>query len=163
MPTARDATITTCWNHMKGRVMDAGYRLLEHTADVGLTVWAPDPARAFVQAARGMFAIILGGEPEHVGAGLPAERELEITGRDWPQLLVNWLAELLFHFEVETFVPQQVTMRACAPPRCAARIKGIRLTGPESARGVGVKAVTYHQLAVDVRPERTDLRVVFDI
>ena len=42
--------------------MNAGYRLLDHTADVGLIAWGPDPAQAFTEAARGMRAAGRRGE-----------------------------------------------------------------------------------------------------
>ena len=39
---------------------DVGFAFLEHTADVGVKAWGPDPGAAFAAATRGMYAIILG-------------------------------------------------------------------------------------------------------
>jgi SHS2 domain-containing protein len=142
----------------------SGYQVLEHTADIGLTAWGPDPAGAFVEAVRGMFAILLGQDPTcWSGAGRAATVEVAVTGADWPALLVNWLSEFLFRFEVDAFVPRRLTIRACAPPRCEAQVEGICVEDPSHIGGVAIKAVTYHQLAVDVSPARTELRVIFDI
>ena len=144
--------------------MEAGYRLLEHTADVGVSAWGPDPGRAFAEAARGMFAVILGEDPATwAGSGRGVALEVVAHGDDWPALLVNWLAELLFHFEVENLVPQRIAVSTCAPPRCAARVEGVYADDPSQLGGVAIKAVTYHQLAVTVTSSRTDLRVFFDI
>lgn len=145
--------------------MDAGYVLLDHTADAGLIAWGPRPDHAFAAAARGMFAIILGRDPEELpesDAGLP--ERVEVAAPDWPSLLVNWLAELLFLFEVDGLVPARIEFERCAPPDCLALVHGWRLesTG-EFAEGVGIKAVTYHQIRVEVNQDRTDLRVIFDI
>lgn len=142
----------------------AGYALLDHTADVGVQAWGPDPAAAFAQAARGMFAIILDADPvSWKGAGEPATREASVEGTTWPALLVNWLAELLYLFEVDRFVPREIAMRDCAPPRVAATLQGTVLAVMDEAAGTAVKAVTYHQLAVEIAPTRTELRVILDI
>lgn len=144
--------------------MEAGYQLLEHTADVGVSAWGPDPAHAFAEAARGMFAVILGEDPAGwSGSGRTITLDVTVNGEDWPTLLVNWLAELLFRFEVEGVVPQRIAVSVCAPPRCEARIEGIAVDDPSQLGGVAVKAVTYHQLMVDIAPARTQVRVFFDI
>lgn len=131
---------------------------------MGLAAWGADPAQAFAQAAWGMFAIILGADPAGwTGSGAPRAREVSVAGADWPELLVNWLVELLFHFDVDGLVPRRIAMAHCTPPRCAARLEGVCLADPGQAVGVGIKAVTYHQLVVQVAPQRTDLRVIFDI
>lgn len=146
------------------RTQESGYEILEHTADIGVTAWGPTPADAFAAAARGMFAIMLGYDPqEWRGNGRPATIEVEVTGEDWPALLVNWLSELLFHFEVDWFVPLSYEFHECAPPRCQARVTGRNLERLDDVSGVGIKAVTYHQIAVQVGETRTDVRVIFDI
>ena len=138
--------------------------MFEHTADAGLVAWGPDPARAFAQATWGMFEIVLGDDPQALPVpGEPETVEVEVHGQTWDDLLVNWLAELVFWFDVEDFVPRQIAFSECAPPRCAARLLGTRLDDPDEAGGVCIKAVTYHQLSVNVAPGRTELRVIFDI
>lgn len=145
----------------------SGYKLFDHTADAGLTAWGSDPQGAFAEATRGMFAIVLGmgaNPTEHAETqGTAGTLEVEVEGHDWPNLLVNWLAEFVFHFDVDGFVPQQIGFKECAPPHCEATVQGVYLEDPEQAGGVGIKAITYHQLEVSVTPERTELRVIFDI
>jgi SHS2 domain-containing protein len=142
----------------------AGYALLDHTADVGVRAWGPDPAAAFAQAARGLFAIVLDADPvTWSGPGDSATRELRTEGATWQALLVNWLAELLYLFEVEHFVPRTIAVHECAPPRVAATLGGTVLESTAEAGGTAVKAVTYHRLAVEIAPERTDVRVILDI
>ncbi len=142
--------------------IDAGYVLLEHTADVGLKAWGPTPAAAFAAAARGMYAITLGRDPDEA-YGTKATHTISISGATWADLLVNWLAELLFQFSVEGLVGQAFDFSACAPPRCAATVAGVVLEDEEQVEGGEIKAVTYHHLEVDYRPDRTTLQVVFDI
>jgi len=142
----------------------AGYAQIDHTADVGVSAWGPTPASAFAEVALGMFAIMLDADPTTwQGAGEPAEHRVRVSGSGWPLLLVNWLSELLFLFEVERFVPRTICLTECAPPHCAATLIGTRLASMDEAAGTSVKAVTYHRLAVDVSPEGAEIRVILDI
>ena len=61
------------------------------------------------------------------------EMDVEAEGGDWSDLLVNWLAELVFLFDTEQFVPTEVTIAQCEPPRCAGRLRGFRLDQEEGA------------------------------
>jgi len=76
---------------------------------------------------------------------------------------VEWLADLLFRFEVDAFVPQAYEVQECAPPRCVAQARGVYLEDASQAEGVLIKAVTYHQLQVKVGDGCTEVRVIFDI
>ena len=144
--------------------MDAGYTLLEHTADAGVIAWGKAPSDAFAQAARGMLGIMLGPDPSASRvAGRPSALDVAVEGQDWDDLLVNWLAALLFHIEVDRFVAQRMRFKECAPPRCSATVEGICLDDPSALAGVGIKAVTYHQLEVQITPTRTTVRVIFDL
>jgi len=144
--------------------MDSGYNVLDHTADVALRAWGADPAGAFAAATLGMFAIVLGQDPgAWPAAGRRGALTVETRGEDWAELLVSWLAELLYLFDVEQFVPNRVEVTDCLPPNCAGRLEGVYLEDPGEVGGVAIKAVTYHQLEIDIGAERTDLRVVFDI
>jgi SHS2 domain-containing protein len=142
----------------------AGYRILEHTADVALAAWGPTPAAAFVEAAFGMYAVMLGEDPREWGDTAAIEiAAVPSAGATWDDLLVNWLAELLFRFEADGFVAVEVAMAECAPPRCRARLYGSTYAAPVAPGGLPIKGVTYHQLRVEVTPERTALQVILDV
>ena len=141
---------------------DSGYTRIEHTADVGVRAWGPTPAAAFAAAARGMYAITLGADPGGV-TGPAVEQPVAVDGDTWSDLLVNWLAELLFRFSVEGLVVRAFDIADCAPPRCSARAIGVVLEDEGAVEGVEIKAVTYHQLEVAVLPARTTIQVLFDI
>lgn len=163
-PTCKDAYTRTEMSTEGGlpEASDSGFTLLEHTADVGVRAWGPTPAAAFAAAARGMYAITLGGDAAGV-TGPQTTHTTSVNGATWADLLVNWLAELLFQFSVEGLVGQQFVFSECAPPRCSAQVTGCVLDEAEQVEGGEVKAVTYHHLEVEVHPDRTTLQVIFDI
>jgi len=135
---------------------------LEHTADVGVRAWGTTPAAAFAAAARGMYAITLGRDPA-AASGPSASYAVSVSGATWADLLVNWLAELLFQFSVEGLVGQDFEISECDPPRCTAQVAGCILEDEDQVESGEIKAVTYHHLEVDLQPDRTTLQVIFDI
>ena len=107
-----------------------------------------------------MFAIMLGERPSR---GPSEQFAVHVEGEDWPVLLVNWLSELLFRFEADRLVPAVFHMDRCWPPACGAQVEAYQFHPDEWRLGIGIKAVTYHQLVVDVAPRRTNLQVIFDV
>ena len=109
-----------------------------------------------------MYEISLGGDPAGV-TGPSDEQPVAVDGETWPDLLVNWLAELLFRFSVDGLVVRAFDVAECAPPRCSATAIGVVLEDEDAVEGVEIKAVTYHQLEVTVLPAHTTIQVFFDI
>lgn len=164
--TSKDACTTTAMDtEDKGRepaTGDSGFTLLDHTADVGVKAWGPTPGAAFAAAAHGMYAVMF-DEQRACPAGSPEEYRIAVSGDTWPDLLVNWLAELLFLFSVDGLVAHSFDVVACQPPECVVTVSGTILEDGAQLEGGEIKAVTYHHIAVDVQLERTSVQVFFDI
>ena len=81
-------------------MLGEGFEEIDHTADVGLRVWAPGLEGLFRQAALGLAALLT--DPAELGArdGM----RLEVRGIDLEELLVGWLNELLYRFETERMI-----------------------------------------------------------
>jgi SHS2 domain-containing protein len=124
---------------------DAGFEVLEHTADAGIVARGATPAEAFAQAARGMYALMV-----DIDRVAPREaREIALEAPDLEHLLAHWLVELLYLTETEGLVfssfdvdvnPELHTLRA--------RVHGDLLNEEHHDAGYDVKAVTYHGLEV---------------
>jgi SHS2 domain-containing protein len=140
----------------------SGFALLDHTADVGVTAVGPDPAIAFAAAAHGMFTIML-GEDVDIHTGPTVDRAVSVGGETWEDLLVNWLAELVYLYSVEGLVGLHYVFSVCDPPNCTATATGILFDGTEAEVVTEIKAVTYHQILVDIKAEQTRVQVIFDV
>ena len=79
----------------------AGFRLLAHTADIGLEATAATREELFVSAARGLRTLIYGNSPARPTVG----RRVEVVAEDLPALLVVWLNEVLYLCESASLVP----------------------------------------------------------
>ena len=130
---------------------------LEHTAEIGLQVYAASPSTLFACVARAMFALV-GLTPDTTAPGVP--RQVHITAPDVESLLVDWLSELTYLFEVTGAVMQVVRMEEWSPTTLTATVVGYPSTTPPTMH---IKAVTYHDLRVGPEDDGWCARVYFDI
>lgn len=134
--------------------MSAGFREIEHTADWQLEVWAPDMLTLLEQAALGMYSL----------TGIKLEttcrksRQLSLPGGDPERLLVSFLAELLWLAEQENlaFDLLQLSMEG---DQLNAYLEG----APIVEQAKEIKAVTYHNLAIQMESNGLRVSVVFDV
>ena len=139
--------------------MRRGFRLLDHTADFGIEVYGEDPAELFTQAAHALFELISGpmtGDDPH-------RHRLVGHGADWPDLLVNWLRELLFLWSGEEQLLCNLTIEAIGETRVQAIVTTVDHSPQHHEIRNEIKAVTYHQ--VDVAPQAAGwvARVYLDV
>lgn len=139
------------------------YRFLDHTADVGAELAAPDLGGLFA-AALAAFTDIL-TERERVEPREERRIALSAPGRE--ELLVDWLEELLYLFETEgaLFHDARVAIEAGEGGwALEATARGEAHDPARHPAKVLVKGVTYHGLAVRPAGEGGWVgRVIFDI
>jgi SHS2 domain-containing protein len=95
--------------------------------------------------------------------GKGAKRQITIEGEDYSDLMVRWLGEILYLFAAERQLVWGIEITAIGPNRLHSLLA---LTGLEERRHEirrEIKAVTYHQIAVDETPDGWKARVIFDI
>lgn len=134
------------------------YKILEHTADVGIEARGKTLKEAFENAASGMLSIMI--NPEKV-----AEKEsysLKVKRRDEKELLVAFLSELLYKYEVDDILPKRVKISLLTDKELRAEVKGEKIDLKKHTIDTQIKAVTYHQLAIE-KDKDWKIRVIFDI
>lgn len=139
--------------------MRQGFRLLDHTADFGLEIYGADPAALFTQAAEALFEMIT--DPVPPGRG--HERRIEIEGADWPDLLVNWLRELLYLWNGEGELLCEVAIASIGENRLQALVTSVPYDAQRHDIRNEIKAVTYHQVDVGQQDGGWVARVYFDV
>lgn len=134
-----------------------GYEILEHTADLGIRAWGPSTGKAFEQAAWGLIDVI-GIREEREGK----RRTIRASGSDAPALLVDFLNELVFLYETEGLGVAAIEVTSLSDTELEAELSVLPFQGePE---GIGVKAATYHRLAVEHRADGgAEVRVYVDV
>ncbi len=141
--------------------------LLDHTADAGIRVTAPDLPTLFSRAAWGLFSVIT--DPATVQ---PAEAEpVEVTAEDLPALLVRWLSELNYRhltrhrlyarFDVrELVLPKPAEPGTC---RLDAEVRGEAIVPGRHPVFTEIKAVTFHGLELTEIDGGWRAQIIFDL
>jgi SHS2 domain-containing protein len=135
------------------------YETFEHTADLGLRVRAPDLDALFAEAGRGLLSILL-ENPASLEIRETVEFRLEAGTLE--DLLLDWVQELLFHFETERRLLGRFEAKVSGT-RLEVRARGERLELPRHRLAFGVKAATYHGLVLREEEGGWLAEVVLDI
>jgi len=136
-----------------------GFEVFEVTADVGIIARGDSLEGLFVNAARGMFALMI--KPH---TARPVEtRPVTAHGIDLPSLLVAWLNELLYQCEVEELAPSDVQVLAVERDGIKGELSGEPIDRERHRLKGMVKAATYHLLECRKDGELWRARVVFDV
>ena len=137
----------------------AGFRILEHPADLGIEASGPSLAEAFAQAASGLISIIL----DPTGVREAESRTVCLEAADLEQLLVRWLSEILYLYDAQRFVACAFVVEEISAHTFTAVVLGERFDPARHPTRLDVKAVTYHQVNVTQANEGVTVRVYLDI
>lgn len=135
------------------------FREIEHTADLGIEVEADTPQELFRRTGLALFALMV--SLEHVETR--EERAQVVQADGWEELLHDWLSSLLRQFLQDGFIAASITIDEIDATRVHARLAGEKLDYNRHAFETEIKAVTYHQLAVQQQDGRWRARVIFDV
>ena len=135
------------------------YEQFDHDADIGLTVRGGTLQALFENAARGMIDVLL--EPGRVRS----RRVIDVSaeGDDPEMLLVAWLGEIQYCFEVDHFAPAQVHVDALGEGHVSGRLAGDEFDEARHRVRNPIKAVTYHNLKIEQGDEGFQVSIVFDV
>ncbi len=138
--------------------MEKDFEIIEHTADAGIRAYGSDVREAFANAAKGLFSLIT--ELDDVGEA--EYRDIELTAPDQENLLVEWLNELIYLFDVENIIFKRFDITRLSNTQIKARSYGERVDSSRHKLETGVKAATYHMLKIE-RDNGCRVEVLFDI
>jgi SHS2 domain-containing protein len=132
---------------------------IEHTADVGIAVRAPDRSTLFARAAWGMFSLIGDLADVRRVQWLPVRVEAD----DREALLVRWLSELNFLHQTRRELYSGFRVRRMADTWLEGEAGGEPLDETRHHDLAEIKAVTYCGLRVAREGRRWMARVIFDV
>ncbi|MFC1948696.1 archease [Chloroflexota bacterium] len=138
--------------------MEKDFEILNHTADVGIIAYGSNMNEAFANAARGMFSLITElDDIEEI-----AKRDIELTADDRESLLVAWLNELIYLFDVDNIIFKRFDIIELNNTHLKATGCGNKVDLSRHRLKMGIKAATYHMLKIDQGKE-SRVQVLFDI
>lgn len=139
------------------------FEMLEHTADIGIIAYGKNKREIFVNAAKGMFKIIVGNN-----SGLANENisyKITLKAESLEDLLVAWLNELIYISETKLAILNKFNIKELSNNNIKAEVEGIKINRSGLKIEKEIKAVTYHCLEIKKITESGLLsaRIIFDI
>ena len=133
------------------------FDIIEHTADAGIIAYGAELKEAFANAAYAMFDLI---------ADLEAVREdvcrqIEVEAEDRESLVISWLNELLYIFDVERTVFRRFDILQLGETGLKAECYGEPVNQWRHGLKAGVKAATYHMLKIE-KSNGYSIQVILD-
>jgi SHS2 domain-containing protein len=127
------------------RSVEKKFEIIEHPADVGFVAYGGTLGELLENAALAMMTLAC--EPSAIEEH--ERREIHARGADNESLLFDWLAEILAVADAEglAFCRAQVTQAGEGEARGV--VFGERFDKARHRAGTYIKAVTYHQLAIE--------------
>lgn len=135
------------------------FRVLEHTADIGFEAFGATREELFRNAGLALIDLIVDIDSIRPSEEVP----LRVQGSDAPGLLVNWLSEILYWQDTSGWLFCDFEMVALEDLSLSARARGEKFDRSRHQAKLLVKAITYHQLALEPTTEGWRARVYVDI
>ena len=134
-------------------------RIIEVTGEEGIEVWGETPEALFCEAALGLRDLCV-----HAPALTPnTAHSVHLQADSLEGLLVAWLNELLFLFEIEGMIFASARFKTLDSKQLQAEVSGETLNPTRHRVRGGVKAATYHGVECVREGDLWRARVIFDI
>ena len=135
------------------------FKVIEHPADTGFEVTGKSLANVFRAAASALFLMMWEIKKERVTEPI----DLEISGSDSQELLVNFLEEFLYLYDAKGLVCTRVEIHSISNKKLAVTVWLQPFDNDLDQEILGVKAVTYHQMYIGKQDNVWLARVFLDI
>ncbi|MFO7964146.1 MAG: archease [Desulfobacterales bacterium] len=134
------------------------YFLLNHTADIGITVFGADLDHLYKNAGYAMFDLIVQAN----AAGIQDVFKVTAEGEDWPDLMVAWLRELLYLWSGKEQIVNAISI-VTSPYTVSADIRCTPFDASRHSVRHDIKAVTYHRISVEQTAGGWKSTIIFDV
>jgi len=139
--------------------MKRSFEIIDHTADVGIIAYGADVKDLFSNAALALFSLIT--ELESIEEKL--HFDLKVSSEDRDSLLVEWLNELIYLFDVEHILFNRFDIESLTHNQLKAVCYGETFDPVKHKIKMGIKAATYHMLKLDKNGGGYKAQIIFDI
>ncbi len=147
--------------------MKTAFEIIEHPADVGFRAYGATLEELFANSALAMLSLGCALE----GVEQREQREIVATGADLESLLYAWLAEILAIGDAEqlVFCRADVSSVLTGESRNEVRrevrgvVHGEKFDRQRHRAGTYIKAITYHQLHIEIMPGGFQAQVFLDV
>ncbi len=135
------------------------YRLVDHTADIGIRVRAESKEEMFAVAACAMFDLMV-----DLSKVKPLKTaRISLRDNSLEDLLITWLNELIFRADASGMFFSRFEVHSVTAESLEATVKGEPYDERVHSTREIVKAATYHQLEISRSKGDWIAQVIFDV
>ena len=139
------------------------FKIISHTADIGLELKAPSVEKLFEEAALGFkYCLIEKGDMES-----KESKNIHLTGNSLEDLIVQWLSELNYLVTVHNWILNEVKIIKIFSKNSDwildSEILGEIIDFNKHEIAIDIKAITYHQLKIEQTKGMFKTKIFFDI
>ncbi|HHT9120917.1 MAG TPA: archease, partial [Candidatus Hypogeohydataceae bacterium YC41] len=135
------------------------YKVLEHTADMALEVYGRNLKELFSNTAFALFDVVANlSEVEE-----KTQRVISLHAIDLERLMVKWLNELLYYYEVENLLFKRFEIKKLEPGELEAIAYGEVFREGVHVIFTNPKAVTHHKIEIAEGPEGWRAKIIIDL
>jgi SHS2 domain-containing protein len=135
------------------------YEIIDHTADLGIRVFGDNAADLFKNAALALSNLLADTRLLRGSRSIV----IQVSGDDWPDLMVNWLREILYLWNGQEELVQRVEIESIREKRMVSRVFFDPYSPQKHILNREIKAVTYHQIQVIDTGSRWEATIIFDV
>jgi len=135
------------------------YKLIDHTADIGIEFWGKTKKDLFENAVEAMFDLIV----DLTGINNVNVKVVTAKGADAEDLLVNFLREALYLFNGKKWIIKQCKLLEMKSGQIVAQLQGEPYDSDKHQLKTEIKAVTYHGLSIEKKAQGWKAKVIFDV
>ena len=138
---------------------DKDYELIDHTADIGIRIRNKALKGLFENAAFALFDNL--ADLKKVEEALC--EVIHVKGLDLPELMVNWLNQLLFLWETRLVIFKRFDVHEMSHTMLKAEVWGERYKTDRHDLLADIKAATYHNLRIEQHQGIWSAEIILDI
>ena len=139
--------------------MKRTFKIIDHTADVGIIAYGTDVEQLFCNAALALFSLITELESIQEKSHL----NLRVSSDERDSLLVEWLNELIYFFDAKHMLFNRFDIESLTQNELKATCHGEAFDPMKHKIKRGVKAATYHMLRLDKNNDGYEAQIILDI
>lgn len=137
--------------------MKKPYRYIEHTADLGVEVIGKTLEDLLINIGRAIF------ETQVIGKVRPhKELTIKVKADTIEDLFIDWCRELLYHFSVNGFIPEEYKL-TLDKTSLTARLCGDVFDPQRHKTKLEIKNPTYHNLSIKETDAGYQATIIFDV
>ena len=136
------------------------YEWIEHTADVGVVVYAKDLKILFKNAAAAMFELV--AKPiKNISQSHSRKIKIRLDASNIEELLIRWLGELISLSDCKRLIFTKFEIQNLSDEHIDAWITG--QSRKNFVIETEIKAVTYHELKIQKKDHLYSAQIIFDV